>query len=95
MFVELVDHLIRNKHCFVCKHFKSMFSRYTTFDYGTCMKQNQYNPFTKENYCNGKSFEPCEIAYKSSSQSFTVDNSTGNPNDNSTGNPLSHSSKQN
>lgn len=56
MFRDFIDHLIRQKHCFACKHFKSAFSRYSTFDYGVCEKTHVVAPVS-EKYCRGTSFE--------------------------------------
>ncbi len=63
MFRSFIEHLLREKHCFACKHFKSNYSRYLTFDYGICLKTHTFAPYEK-GWCKGKLFEACKEAIK-------------------------------
>lgn len=54
---EFLEHLVRQKSCFVCKHFKSTYSRYNTFDFGTCLVTYKYAPNQMDHYCKGKYFD--------------------------------------
>ena len=63
MIRDFIEHILRQKHCFACKHFKSNFSRYSTFDRGVCLKSYAYAPYEKA-WCKGLWFEPCEKVKK-------------------------------
>ncbi len=67
MFRDFVEHLLRQKHCFACKHFKSNFSRYSSFDFGICLKSHISMPYEK-GWCGGLWFEPCNDVAKVASE---------------------------
>ncbi len=55
MFIDFLQHLVKNKHCISCRWYKCNYSRYNTFDFGTCEKTFTYAPLT--NHCQGKYYE--------------------------------------
>ena len=58
MLRDFMEYMITVRHCFSCKHFKSNFNRYNSFDYGTCNKLAKYYPYEKQDSgCNGKEYQ--------------------------------------
>ena len=58
MLRDFVEYMITVRHCFSCKHFRSNFNRYNSFDYGTCDKLGKYHPQqSHQGECGGKEYE--------------------------------------
>ncbi len=57
--------LHQQKHCWSCKHFKSVFNRYNTFDFGICLKLGVHDPLKHyREKCKGQYYQTVESQIK-------------------------------